>query len=284
MPVFTIVGTKGGTGKSTFAMGLVIWISKLRPNDRCILIDGDMHVRSSELKMCPVHDVTLKDVLAGNNPWTEAVYTCELESEGNLLYPKLAVMPAGGRFLPPLRGSPAAYLDNVKKIFDQMITAMRKKFKYIVIDTPASFSLEHLILTAAADATVYICEPNDDSINSTVATSTGLKNFLLVQALGVILSRVPREADVKKWLTKARQIAPVLGVIPEDPKVGRAFRENLPVAAAYPDSPSSLAMRDITQKILKAKVKLPGLLEGVAAKIDLGVEGVLKQLRKEAKK
>jgi MinD-like ATPase involved in chromosome partitioning or flagellar assembly len=126
--------------------------------------------------------------------------------------------------------------------------------------------------------------PNDDSINSTAATSTGLKNLLAIQALGVVLSRVPKDADVKRWSAKVRRIAPLLGVIPEDPKVGKAFRENLPVAAAYPNSSSSLAMKKIAQKLLTTRVKIPGLLEGVSAKIDLGVEGVLKQLKRETKK
>jgi len=83
MTVFSVIGTKGGVGKSTVTMGLCIWLSKLEPKKHVLLIDGDLHVRSAELKMFPRHDVTLADVFAGKKPWQEAVYTCQLaDKEG----------------------------------------------------------------------------------------------------------------------------------------------------------------------------------------------------------
>lgn len=278
MSVLAILGTKGGVSKSTLAMGLAIWISKLRPKNRCLLIDGDMHVRSVELKMCRVHDATLKDVLAREKPWETAVYTCELEDEaGELLYPKLAVLPAGGRFMPPMRESPLVYLEMAKRLFKNMIGGLRKDFKYIIIDTPASVGFEHFILTASADAVIYVCEPNEDSINSTLTTSEELKNLMGVRALGVVLSRVPANIDARPWIKKAKQIAPLLGVIPEDPKVSAAFRENLPVVAAYPESPASSVMEKIARKVLGATV---GRVE-VGQKLERGFDKVLERVKQE---
>ena len=279
MPVIAVVGTKGGVSKSTTSMALAIWMAKLRPEHRFLLVDGDMHVRTVELKMCSAHDVTLKDVLLGDKPWEKALYTCELEKEGELIYPNLAVLPAGGRFLPPVRGNPLVYLDITKRIFGQMIDGLREKFKYIVIDTPASISLEHLILTASADAILYVCEPNDDSVNSTLASAEGLKDFMEAQTLGVVLSRVPADIDLKRWTTKVEKIARILGTVPEDPKVGESFRENLPVVAAYPDCPASLAMKEITRKILEVKIKRAEM----RPKIDQGLLKVMERIKKGAK-
>ena len=31
MPIISIVGTKGGTGKSTVSMGIAIWLAKIQP-------------------------------------------------------------------------------------------------------------------------------------------------------------------------------------------------------------------------------------------------------------
>jgi MinD-like ATPase involved in chromosome partitioning or flagellar assembly len=276
VPVLAIVGTKGGVSKSTLSMGLATWISKLRPKDWCLLIDGDMHVRSVELKMCRVHDATLKDVLTRGKPWETAVYSCELEDDdGELLYPNLAVLPAGGRFMPPMRESPLTYLEMAKRVFGNMIEGLRKKFEYIIIDTPASVGFEHFILTASADAVIYVCEPNEDSINSTFETSEELKNLMNVEALGVVLSRVPDSIYIKPWFEKLKQIAPLLGSVPEDPKVGVAFRKNLPVVAAYPESPASVAMEKIARKVLGATVKRTEVDE----KLERGFEKVLKQVK-----
>lgn len=275
MGVISVSGTKGGTGKSTVAMGITIWISKLREKP-ILLIDGDLHVRSVELKMCPVRDVTLADVLAGKKSWEDAVYACELESGGELLYPKLAVLPAGGRFLPPMKaGSHLAYLDLTRRIFSRMISDLREKFGTIIIDTPASISYEHLILIAVADRILYVCEPNDDSIKATLATAQGLMRLMEIEPAGVVLNRVPASIDVKPWLEKASKIAPVLGTVPDDDSVDDAFRDNLPVVAAYPDCPASLALKEIAKKLLKIKLKpaeLPRRLDLAIKKVAARVE------------
>ena len=236
-------------------MGLAIWASKIQPDKWVLLIDGDMHVRTVELKMCPMADVTLAQVLQEGKPLEEAVYLCELESNGKPLYPRLAVLPAGGRFLPPMRGNPLDFINQTKRQFDEMVEKLRRRFALIIVDTPASMSFEHLILTAIADAVIYVAEPNDDSIESTKLTAEGLKEFMDVQPLGVVLNRVPSSVDERKWVEKASQISKVIGVIPDDEMVGEAFRQNLPVVAVDPSSPASRAVEKIARKLFEAKVK-----------------------------
>jgi len=275
MSVIGVLGTKGGTGKTSVAMGVAIWVSKLNPKP-ILLIDGDLHVRSVELKMCPVHDVTLADVLAGKKSWGDAVYTCQLEVEGKLLYPNLAVLPAGGRFLPPMKGgSSLAYLDLTKRVFDRMMSSLRKQFDTIIIDTPASVAYEHLILTAVADRVLHVCEANDDSIDATFATAQGLARFIEVETVGVVLNKVPDDVDANKWIDEASRIGPVLGVVPYDESVDMAFRENLPVVAAYPECRASLAFKKIAEKLLRVKAKpaeLPKRLDLAIAKVVQRVE------------
>jgi MinD-like ATPase involved in chromosome partitioning or flagellar assembly len=281
MSVFSVIGTKGGVGKSTVTMGLSIWISKLEPKRHVLLIDGDLHVRSAELKMFPQHDVTLADVFAGKKPWQEAVYTCQLaDKEGNILYPNLAGVPAGGRFLAPMKGESAlAYLEYARRVFNKMITALRDRYDTIIVDTPASVTYEHLILTAIADRILYVCEANDDSINSTLATARGLERFMEIKPAGVVLSKVQYNVDMKKWKGKAGKIAPVLGVVPADDLVDDAFRDNLPVAAAYPTSPASVAIKEISKKL--AKLKTPSESE-FPKRLDMAVKKVAEKV--EAKK
>jgi MinD-like ATPase involved in chromosome partitioning or flagellar assembly len=254
IPVISIVGTKGGVGKSTFSMGLTICFAKLRPEDWMLLVDGDMHIRSVELKMCPECDATLAEVFEGK-PLEEAIYLCQLESEGKPLYPNLAVLPAGGRFLPPMRGDPLRFVEHTKQKFDEIIKKLRKRFAYITIDTPASMSFEHLILTAVADAVIYVAEPNDDSVEATIATAQGLKEFMDVRPLGSVLNRLPAGVSEKEWVRKLSAAAPVLGIVPDDLLVGDAFRRNMPVVALYPKSAAARAIENIARKILQLTIK-----------------------------
>lgn len=242
-------------------MGMAVWTARLEPKKWVLLIDGDMHVRTIELKMCPVTDATLADVLEGNKELEDAVYQCELESDGEPLFPKLAVLPAGGRFLPSMRGNPIEFIDQTKRKFDRLMKKLRSRFQYIYVDTPASMSFEHLILTAIADSLVYICEPNDDSIDSTKMTAEGIREFMEVEPIGIVLNRFDPHLKKEKWIRKAGEIAPVLGVVPDDPTVVESFAENLPVVAAHPDSPASKAVREITVKVLRAKVRGTGVSE-----------------------
>lgn len=251
--VIAVVGTKGGVSKTTVAMGLAIWVAQLKPRDRVLLIDGDLHVRSVELKLCPAREASLADVLSGKRNWRDAVYTCQLASDGSLLYPNLAVMPAGERFF-PLHGDVSSRMERVRKIFERMIEDLRSEFSFVFIDTPASVSYEHLILTAAADRVLYVCEANDDSINSTLATARGLEELMGVKPLGVVLSKLMRGTRREQWSEKASRIARVLEVVPFDKAVDEAFRENLPVVAAYPNSAASRAIRELARKLLRLKI------------------------------
>lgn len=271
-----MLGTKGGTGKSTVAMGIAIWAAKLRPKQWTLLIDGDMHVQTIGLKMCPVTDVTLAEVLEKDKPVEEAIYLCELEARGKPLFDHLAILPAGGRFLPAMRGNPLDFINQTKRRFDGMLASLRKRFPLIIVDTPASMSFEHLILTAIADGIVYVCEPNDDSIEATKLTADGLKEFMDVRPLGVVINRMPGHVDEKIWTKKAGKITRVLGVVPDDDAVGEAFRENLPIVAVAPDCQASRAMEDITRKLIETKVK--------PTKLPEKLERALRETAREVKK
>ncbi|MEM2619240.1 MAG: cellulose synthase operon protein YhjQ/BcsQ [Candidatus Hadarchaeales archaeon] len=244
----TVLGTKGGVGKSSIAIGISIALSKL--GRKTLLIDGDMHVRSVELKLAPNMDHSLAQVLSGEIEWKKAVYACSLLREGKPMYPNLAVMPAGSTSL-----SAEGRLREWGEKFDGVLWSCVKKFDEIIIDTPASVSPFHLLLTAAGDRILYVCEPNDDSILATQRTCEGMKRLLDIPPGGVILNRVPSGVRAEIWKRKAEQIAPVLGVIPFDEQLDEAFRQNLPVDASYPDSRANLEIHRIAERLAKEKGK-----------------------------
>ncbi|MEW6593071.1 MAG: AAA family ATPase [Candidatus Hadarchaeota archaeon] len=254
MPIISVMGTKGGVGKSTVSMGLSAWLSKLQ-NGMVLLIDGDTHVRTVELKLCPGADVTLSHVLEGKHALSDAIYLSQLMAGGKPMFPKLAVLPAGGRFLPPGSRDMIGFVEHTINRFERMIAKLRKNFTYIVVDTPASVSFEHLILTAIADVLVFVVNPDVDSVFSASQTAAGLKQLMGAQSVGVVINRVPRGAMMDDWVEHASKIAPVIGMVEDDEMVEDAFRRDLPVIAAYPEAQASLSLKKVAQEILKMDIK-----------------------------
>jgi len=254
MPIISILGTKGGVGKSTVSMGLAAWLSKLQEG-MVLLVDGDTHVRTVELKMCPGADVTLSHVLRSRRSLSDAIYRCQLMAGDKPLFPKLAILPAGGRFLPPGSRDMVKFVETTVRRFDRMLSRLRKKFSYIIVDTPASVGFEHLILTAIADGLLYVVNPDIDSILSAEQTAAGLKQLMGIEGIGVVINRAPRGTTIDDWQLQAERIAPVLGIIEDDELVEDAFRRDLPVVALYPKAPSSLSLQDISKKIVKMDIK-----------------------------
>jgi MinD-like ATPase involved in chromosome partitioning or flagellar assembly len=147
------------------------------------------------------------------------------------------------------------FVETTVRRFDRMLTRLRKRFSYIVVDTPASVGFEHLILTAIADGLLYVVNPDIDSILSTEQTAAGLKQLLGIGGIGTVINRAPRGTSIEEWQLQAERIAPLLGIIEDDELVEDAFRRDLPVVALYPKAPSSLALQEITRKILRMDIQ-----------------------------
>jgi MinD-like ATPase involved in chromosome partitioning or flagellar assembly len=72
------------------------------------------------------------------------------------------------------------------------------------------------------------------------------------------------------WKEKAEEVAPLLGVIPFDPRVDESFRRNLPVVAAYPNCDASLSLKKIAEKLMTergVRVSIEERLEKIIARL-----------------
>lgn len=254
VPVISVIGTKGGVGKSTVSIGVAAWLSKLQ-DDMVLVVDGDPHVRTAELKLCPGVDATLSDVMHEKCSLADAVYLCQLRLGKSPIFPNLAILPVGGRFFPTRGRDMIKFVKQSISQLKKMMALLRKNFSYIIVDTPASVTFEHVILTAIADGLLFVVTPDVDSIFSTRQTAAGLKQIIGTKGIGVVMNRVPRGTIMTNWMEYARYIAPVLGSVDDDDLIEDAFRQNLPVVVAYPRIAASLALRDIAKEILKRDIK-----------------------------
>ena len=266
MSFITVISSKGGSGKSTTVMGLSIWASKLKPKEKVLVLDGDLVVNTIQFKMCRNPKATLADVLRGSEPLERALHRCDIQNSktGEPLYPNVGILPAAKRrhgeksrksFLPPMHGSRYSSIMQIAKQFDDMKKKLQSMFSLTFVDTPAARGMEHMFLAGLGDGVVYVADPSDESIEATLSTARDLEKMLGIQTIGVVLNRITPYHDKRKWIEKAGEIGPILGVVPKDDLVDRAFSRNIPVVAADENSPASQALKKITLKLLDSWIK-----------------------------
>lgn len=144
-------------------------------------------------------------------------------------------------------------------MFDEIVSELRRSFAFLLVDTPATISFEHIILTGIGDGAIYVVEPSHESLEVALYASKDLKRLMRVRPVGVVLNMLPTRENRREWVKLAKKIAPVLGIIPQDDRLKSAFMRDIPVVAGHPESPSSLAMRGIAESLLKLKLKPIGL-------------------------
>ena len=284
------MSTKGGTGKSTIAIGLAIEISKLLDRKgRVVVIDADRHIKTAELKMIEIkpEDPRLDDVLEGRSSWKDAVYSCNLmlADTNEYLYPNLSILPAGAHFMPVDQLDPDLKRLHLKvDRFSDLVDELKERCEFVIIDTPASYGLEHLVMIAAADTIIPIVNANDDSIKSTLEMLKETRSVLdYVDVAGFVFNRVPERMQLDPWIKKASRIGDLLGIIPFDRYVDLAFSQNYPVAALYPEAPSVRALRDLTERVTSLIV--PETKLSVTSKLERTIDVLAREeLRKRMEK
>ena len=65
-------------GKSSIAIGVSTSLSRM--GKKTLLVDGDSHVKSVELKLLRRYRHTLRDIMAGRRGWEVCVYQSDLMS------------------------------------------------------------------------------------------------------------------------------------------------------------------------------------------------------------
>jgi septum site-determining protein MinD len=261
MSVITVLGRKGGVGKSTVVANCGIAASTiLGEKGRVLVIDADPGIRSlakllvGEKVIDPdtgtsVEPNTLHDVIWKKITWEDAIYVCNLEDPETRvrLYPNFHIMPAGRRFLSDVS---LEKLSTTARFLQDMLLELRKIYSLILVDSPAGMSREHIATICAADFPIMIVTPDDHSLDATMREYLCMKEVTkTISPAGVVINRVPGE-DISKWVKWAEQIAPVVARIPDDPLNEVAYRENFPVISRYPDAQSSKAYVELAKWML----------------------------------
>ncbi len=229
-----IASGKGGVGKTTITVNLSIVMGQL--GAKVLAMDTDVAMANLSMvfgmKSVPI---TLHDVLRGEADILDALY------DG----------PAGIKIVPSGL-SLASYRRIDPEKLESILKKIEKPYDYILLDTPAGIEANVLSVLAVVDEVIIVTTPDKPSVANALKTKM-VADRLGTKVRGVILNMVGREKEELSADEVVKLMeTPVLGEIPEDPNVRRAFvrKDPYPFVLLYPETKAALAIRRIAAKLM----------------------------------
>ena len=231
--VFTVASSSGGCGKTFYATNLACYLAA-QTGKRVCLVDLDLQFGeiSTALHLRP--QFTIADLLS-----QESVDAEDLDQhiEEYLEVHELGFSVLAAPFS-PLEADMIAPKD-----IHRVLEALRKRFDYVVVDTPAQLS--EVVLAAFDQSTKVLCMVTLDlpSIrNIRVFLSTLDKLRINGDAIGVVLNKVEDDVGIK--ISDVQEVLEnrIMSILPYSSEVSRSINKGTPALV-------SAAKSDIGQKL-----------------------------------
>ncbi len=240
--VVAIASGKGGVGKTNLAANFALALG--RSGVRVLAVDADMGLANLDivLGLAPAHtsaelmngEVDIEDILvpAGHDVW----------------------------LLPGTSGSfEAANLEELRRY--ELMTAIDTldgRFDAVVVDTGSGLSASTLGFCGATEEILLVVTAEPTGLSDGLGMLRVLQRQHGIRNVKVVASRVGHPDEGRESFEQLEGMASrsldvrleYLGALPEDPHVGRAVMRGQPVGEAYPDSPFSQAIAEVTSRFL----------------------------------
>ncbi|HSC92649.1 MAG TPA: AAA family ATPase [Gaiellaceae bacterium] len=244
-PMITVLGPKGGTGKTLTACNLAVALA--RKGARPIVLDIDLQFGDVGLALGLRPDRTIYDLAtAGGSIDGDKIDTFTVEHD------------SGARvLLAPSRPDQAAAVDTtfLRKLF----SILRTRYEFVIVDTPPAFSPE---VIAAIDSSTHLCVVGMLDALSLKDTKIG---FQTLQQMGydpedatLVLNRADThvgisQADVRRLLERDPDV-----LVPSDRAIPRAITSGKVIVEAEPKSGAARAFGALADHFLSARHELLG--------------------------
>ncbi len=245
--VIAVTSGKGGVGKTNVSLNLAIELKKL--GNRVLILDADLGLSNIEVLIGIVPKYSLYDVIYGKKIITEII------TEG----PEQVKFISGGSGIREITNLTEAQIKN----FAQNLTLLDKIVDIIIIDTGAGIADTVMTFLSIADEVLLITTPEPTAITDAYAL---LKVFsdkikegdinlkLVVNRIDALAEGVQIYEKIKKVTEKFLNIhIENLGYLPNDDKLEKSVRSQVPVSIKYPKSEISVAIAEIAEKIINKK-------------------------------
>lgn len=256
----TVASGKGGTGKTTITANLGIALTQLGYD--VTIVDADITMANLELILgMEGLPVTLQNVLAGEAKIEEAVY----------------VGPGGVKVIPAGVSLEGLRKANPEKL-EEVLTRIIGSTDILILDAPAGLERSAIIAIAAAQELLLIVNPEIASITDGLKTKI-VAERLGTKTLGAVINRLTGWGiDMAKSEIEAILETKVIGIIPEDPEVRKSAAFGKPVLLSAPNSPASIAIRELAYAVAGKKKELAAQSK---AKKESAISKMLKVFRRK---
>ena len=264
--VIAVTGGKGGVGKTTISVNLAATLASR--GKEVMLLDGDLGLANVDVFLGLTPRLTLADVLAGN---------CSLEEV-------VIDTPQGFKVVPAASGiAQLAELDTLTHLgLVRAFGDLTAKLDVMVVDTAPGIAGSVLQFAQAAQQVLVVICDEPASLTDAYALIKILSRDHGVSKFRVLVNQVRGRGMGQGLFQRFERVATrfltveldYAGEIPEDPFLRRSIREQRPVVQAYPQSPSSMAL-----KTLGLRADMWPVAEGPRGNVEFFVERLIRRPR-----
>ena len=250
--MITVLGPKGGTGKTLTACNLAVALALA--GEQPVVVDLDLQFGDVGLALGLRPERTIHDL---------AVSAGSLDAEKVDAF--LASSECGARaLLAPLRPDQASAIDPsfLRPVFE----LLRSRSSYVIVDTPPAFTPE---VIAAIDASSHLCIVGMLDALSLKDTKIGLETLAQMGFDPADVTLVLNRADSNVGIGKD-DVERLLGrkpdvLVPSDRAIPRALTDGRTIVEAEPRSGAAKAYRSLAERYLREAAAAAGDVESFAS-------------------
>jgi len=237
--IITLIGGKGGAGKTTSAINLAAALTYF--GKKAIVVDANLTTPNVSLHLgSPIVPVTLHDVLKGRNHITESVY----------------LHPSGIRVVPS-----SISLNAIKNVDPEKLEYIMQDLHglsdFVIIDAAAGLGREALAALKSGEEILIITNPEISAVTDALKTIK-LAEELGKKVLGVLVNKTnPKNMDMPPDDIEAMLENKIIGIIPEDRAVKFATARKDTVVSMYPNAAASVAYKRLAAHLANENYEEP---------------------------
>ncbi len=233
--LIAVLSGKGGTGKTSVCAGIATALAEAGTKVLCIDCDVGLRNLDISLGLSREDSLSFEDVCSGSYKLRQAAT--------HPLYPTL-------QFLTAPVSITADQVDH--RAFAAMLRKAREQFNYVFLDAPAGVDAGFQLAARYADRVLLVTGADPASVRDARRTGEVLEqmgksdvrlivnriNLPLMERLGVNVDDIMDQAGL-----------PLIGIVPDDPKVVLAAAFEKPLLKHAKRSRASLACRRIAKRV-----------------------------------